>query len=99
MKVISSTNDGFVISEKDLESVAGGSAGNWIKENKELVIGLSLLALCVPFGIYLYRRGKAAGQAKAEEVYQAGVKEGTEEMTKVLPKIRFNRIAEESKKR
>ena len=86
------------LSEKDLESVAGGSAGNWIKENKELVIGLSLLALCVPVGIYLYRRGKVAGQAKAEEVYQAGVKEGTEEMTKAIPKIRFNRIANEFKK-
>ena len=76
------------LSDNDLESVAGGSVSSWISKNKELVAGLTLLALCVPVGCVMYNKGKVAGKTKANRAYDLGYGEGMNEAKKLIPTIK-----------
>ena len=61
------------LSDADLEAVAGGSFGSWMKDNWGYVVGVIVLA-----GV-LYKGGKAIGkrlgESKTDRIYQKSYKE------------------------
>ncbi len=65
------------LSEDELESVAGGSVGSWVKNNKELVIGLSIVGLGIVSIPAFTKFGKSLGAGKVKQAYDAGYMDGT----------------------
>ncbi len=66
------------LSDDDLESVAGGSSGNWFKKNKEWLVPLVIVGVGVGtrigYSLYTKRRyGVSSSSAAASEDNQAGL--------------------------
>ena len=66
------------LSDADLESVAGGSFGSWMKENWGYVVGtVAVLGVLSLTGVYVYKKRKAILAAEEQAGVEKGVREGT----------------------
>ena len=66
------------LSDADLESVAGGSFGSWMKDNWGYVVGtVAVLGVLSLTGVYVYKKRKAILAAEEQAGVEKGVIEGT----------------------
>ena len=85
-----------VLSDEALETVAGGSVSSWVSSHKELVIGLSLIALSVPAGIFMRSYGNSAGKAKAEKVYGEAYGKGSNDAYRKINKESWEKVRKQN---
>ena len=66
------------LSDADLESVAGGSFGSWMKDNWGYVVGtVAVLGVLSVTGVYVYKKRKAILAAEEQAGVEKGMREGT----------------------
>ncbi len=66
------------LSDADLEAVAGGSFGSWMKDNWGYVVGtVAVLGVLSLTGVYVYKKRKAILAAEEQAGVEKGVIEGT----------------------
>jgi len=66
------------LSDADLEAVAGGSFGSWMKENWGYVVGtVAVLGVLSVTGVYVYKKRQAILAAEEQAGVEKGMREGT----------------------
>jgi len=75
----SETDEAQDLSDEDLEAVAGGSIGSWIKNNKEVVIIASCLLATAALSPIIYKGMQRLGSGSSKNQYNKGFDAGRAE--------------------